>query len=80
MVKNDMAVHMGDVYIDQRQQQAVFDQPQQQAAFIDKVQIGGNDPSAKASLEANGPLKGQTTQRPLPLLSPQHRPRHSTRS
>ena len=51
MVRNDLSVQMGDVYVDQRQQQVAVDQRQQQAVFIDKVQIGGNDPSAQASFE-----------------------------
>ena len=52
MVRNDISVQMGDVYVDQRQQQALFDQRQQQAVYIDKVQVGGNDPAAQASFEA----------------------------
>ena len=51
MVRNDLSVQMGDVYVDQRQQQLVVDQRQQQAIFIDKVQVGGNDPAAQASFE-----------------------------
>ena len=51
MVRNDMSVQMGDVYVDQRNQQAVFDQRQQQAVFIDKVQVGGHDPAAQATFE-----------------------------
>ena len=51
MVRNDISVQTGDVYVDQRQQQAVVEQRQQQAVFIDKVQVGGHDPAAQATFE-----------------------------
>ena len=77
MVKNNMAVQIGDVYVDQRQQSAVFDQRQQQSVLIDKVQVGGRDPEAQASYEV---MATQRVDRAAATATATVRPRRSTQS